>query len=66
MTERRIVHLIRHPSGAVDATARGVTPQAARSWKEAGCELFAFEVELPFQVAADLIQTSKEVQVAEE
>lgn len=61
MTERRIIHVIRHANGALDATARGVSHEASRSWKDSGCEIFAFEIELPFQVAADVIQTAKEV-----
>lgn len=61
MTERRIVHVIRDKDGGLQATARGVSELAARSWKQQGCEIFAFEIELPFQVGADLIQTAKEV-----
>jgi hypothetical protein len=61
MTERRIIHVIRDKDGGLQATARGVHPLAALSWKDKGCEVFAFEIELPFQVAADVVQTAKEV-----
>ena len=61
MTETRIVHVIRDRDGGLVATARGVSELAALSWRDQKCEIFAFEIELPFQVAADVVQIAKEV-----
>lgn len=61
MVERKIIHIIRTRSGDVMATARGVSHEAACSWRESGCEIFAFEVELPIQVAADVVQIAKAI-----
>ena len=60
MSERRIIHLIRHADGSLDATARGVTPAAAESWrKKPGTEVFTVEVDLPFPIGTDVVLTGK-------
>jgi hypothetical protein len=61
MTEIRVIHIIRHKNGAIDATARGVTELAALSWRDSGAEIFAFEIELPVQVAADFVSPARQV-----
>lgn len=61
--ERRILHLIRHPDGSIDATARGVTVHAAESWrKKPGTEIFAIEVELPFPIGTDVVLQGKVIE----
>lgn len=57
--ETRIIHVIRDKDGSLMATARGLHPLAAMSWKDKGCEIFAFEIELPFQVGADFISQAR-------
>lgn len=57
-----MIHVIRDKDGALMATARGVTPEAAAGWKASGYEIFAFEIELPqVQVGADIVQVSREL-----
>lgn len=43
----RTVTLIVHPNGAVDATARAVSPSARASWQRQGCSVVSASVELP-------------------
>lgn len=64
MTDRRIIHVIRTATGEVMATARGITPEASATWKSSGCEVFAFEIELPIFVAADVVMVSRMVDVS--
>lgn len=60
MSERRLLHLIRHPDGSIDATARGVSRHALETWKsKPGTEVFAIEVELPFPIGADVVLQGK-------
>jgi hypothetical protein len=61
MTESKIVHLIRTSSGEVLATARGISPEAGKAYRDSGCEIFAFNVELPVQVAVDVAGTAKRI-----
>lgn len=59
MTERKIIHIIRTSSGDVMATARGISKEAAESWRVNGSEVFAFEIELPVEVGVDTVVKGK-------
>lgn len=61
MYERRIIHLIRYPSGAIDSTARGVSKEAADSWESAGAEVFCVEIQLPFEIGVPIVLEGKVV-----
>lgn len=61
MTDRKIIHLIRTRSGDVMATARGLAPETVQNYRKEGCEVFAFEIELPVQVAVDTVGTAKRI-----
>lgn len=61
MTESKIIHIIRTSSGDIMATARGLSTEAANSYRAANCEIFAFKIELPVHVAVEAVGTAKRI-----